>query len=90
MPLKKGSSRKTISTNIKEFKAGPRNKATARKSGKKAAQKQAEAVALKEARKSKKKPAAKAMKASAAASARNREGKPDKAPLRRKRNRGRS
>jgi hypothetical protein len=52
MPLTKGTSRATVSKNIKEFKAGPRNKATAKKSGKEAAQKQAIAVALKEKRKS--------------------------------------
>jgi hypothetical protein len=52
MPLKKGTSAKTVSKNIKEFKKGPRNKATARKSGKEAARKQAIAVALKEKRKS--------------------------------------
>ena len=52
MPLKKGSPKKTVSDNIREFKKGPRNKATAKKSGKASAQKQAVAVALKEARKS--------------------------------------
>lgn len=50
--------------------------------------KQAIAIGLSESGQSKKKK--KAPKASAAASARNREGKPDKAPMRKKRNKGRT
>jgi hypothetical protein len=54
-PLKKGSSKKTISKNIKEFSKGNTFKKTAAKSGKKQAQKQAVAVAFSKAGKSKKK-----------------------------------
>lgn len=50
MPMKKGKSRETISENIKEFHKGDRYKATKRKSGKKAADKQAVAAALNKAR----------------------------------------
>lgn len=53
MPLKKGSSRKTISQNIKEFHTGKTYASTAKKFGKKRANKQAVAVALNSARKSK-------------------------------------
>jgi len=53
MPLKKGSSRKTISKNIREFHAGKTFAKTARKFGKSRANKQAVAVALSTARKTK-------------------------------------
>lgn len=53
MPLKKGSSRKTISENIREFSGGKTYSHTARKFGKAKARKQAIAVALNQARKSK-------------------------------------
>ena len=52
MPLKKGSSRKTISSNIKEFHGGKTFKATKAKFGKAKADKQAEAAALSTARRS--------------------------------------
>lgn len=52
MPMKKGTSRETISKNIEEFHGGERYAATKRKSGKKAADKQAVAAALNEARES--------------------------------------
>ena len=52
MPLKAGKSRKVISENIKEFHGGKTYKKTARKFGKKAADRQAVAVALKSAGKS--------------------------------------
>lgn len=54
MPLKKGSSSKTISSNIKEFHTGKTYGATEAKFGKARADKQAVAVALNEARRSKK------------------------------------
>ena len=54
MPLKKGTSQKTVSSNIKEFHKGPTYAATKAKSGAEAANKQAVAVALKTARKSRK------------------------------------
>jgi hypothetical protein len=52
MPLKKGSSRKTISSNIKEFHGGKTFKATKAKFGKAKANKQAVAAALSTARRS--------------------------------------
>lgn len=52
MPLKKGKSRETISKNIEEFHDSDTYAATKRKSGKKAADKQAVAVALSTARES--------------------------------------
>jgi hypothetical protein len=55
MPLKKGASRKTISTNIRELKAGPQFERTSRNFGVKTARKQAVAIALDKARKSGKK-----------------------------------
>jgi hypothetical protein len=55
MPLKKGSSRKTVSTNISEFHTGKTYAKTRAKFGKRKADKQAVAVALSTARKSKKK-----------------------------------
>jgi hypothetical protein len=54
MPLKRGSSSKTISSNIKEFHTGKTYAATSAKFGKARANKQAVAVALSEARKSRK------------------------------------
>lgn len=54
MPLKKGTSRKTISENIGEFSGGKTYSRTAAKFGKAKARKQAVAVALNVARKSKK------------------------------------
>lgn len=51
MPLKKGSSRKTISQNIREFHSGKTYAKTRRKFGKTKANKQAVAVALNSARK---------------------------------------
>ena len=53
MPLKKGSSKKTVSANISEFHKGKTYAHTAGKFGKKRADKQAVAVALSTARKSK-------------------------------------
>ena len=50
MPLQRGSSRKTISTNIEELHQGKTYARTARKFGKKRANKQAEAIALSTAR----------------------------------------
>lgn len=55
MPLKKGSSKKTISKNISEFHKGKTYAATKRKFGAKRANAQAVAVAMSSARKSKKK-----------------------------------
>jgi hypothetical protein len=52
MPLIKGKSRKTVSTNIAEFHTGKTYAATAAKFGKKKADKQAVAVALETARRS--------------------------------------
>lgn len=54
MPLKKGSSRRTISNNIREFSGGKTYAETKAKSGNAKARKQAIAVALSTARKSKK------------------------------------
>jgi hypothetical protein len=52
MPLKKGKSKKTISSNISEFHKGKTFSHTAKKFGKATANKQAVAVALSTARKS--------------------------------------
>jgi O6-methylguanine-DNA--protein-cysteine methyltransferase len=52
MPLKKGSSQKTISSNIRELHGGKTYASTARKYGKAKANKQAVAIAMKEAGKS--------------------------------------
>jgi hypothetical protein len=52
MPLKAGTSRRTISQNISEFSKGGRFAKTARKFGAAKARKQAVAVALSQARKS--------------------------------------
>jgi hypothetical protein len=52
MPLKKGTSKATVSKNIKEFHTGKTFAHTAQKFGKERANKQAVAVALSEARKS--------------------------------------
>lgn len=52
MPLKKGTSRKTISENIREFRKGETYARTARKYGTERAKRQAIAVALSQARKS--------------------------------------
>lgn len=56
MPLKKGTSRRTISDNIREFHTGKTYAKTERKFGKDRADKQAVAAALSQSRKSKKKP----------------------------------
>jgi hypothetical protein len=53
MPLKSGSSKKTIGSNIKEFHKGQTYMSTMKKFGKSKADKQAVAVALDTARKSK-------------------------------------
>lgn len=53
MPLAKGTSRKVIARNIKEFSGGKTYSHTARKFGKEKARKQAIAVALSTARKKK-------------------------------------
>jgi hypothetical protein len=60
MPLKKGSSKKTVSKNISEFHKGKTYEKTAKKFGKEKANKQAIAVALSTARKSKHKKVARA------------------------------
>ncbi len=52
MPLKSGTSRKTISSNIVELHEGKQFDRTAKKFGKKVADKQAVAIALDQARKS--------------------------------------
>jgi hypothetical protein len=52
MPLKKGKSKKTISSNISEFHKGKTFAHTAAKFGKAKANKQAVAVAMSQARKS--------------------------------------
>lgn len=54
MPLKKGSSRKTVSKNISELHTGKTYAHTAAKFGKDKANKQAVAIAMSQARKSKK------------------------------------
>ena len=59
MPMKKGSSRKTISTNIKEFHGGKTYNASKAKFGKAKADKQAVAAAESTARRSGGKTAAK-------------------------------
>ena len=53
MPLKRGSSKKTVSKNISEFHKGATYERTRRKLGKTRADKQAVAVALETARRSK-------------------------------------
>lgn len=55
MPLKKGKSRKTVSSNIRELHTGQTYAHTAGKFGKKRADKQAVAIALKKAGKSRRK-----------------------------------
>ncbi len=55
MPLKKGKSKKTIKSNFHELRHGKQYKKTARKYGKKRAQKQMIAIVLKKAGKSRKK-----------------------------------
>ena len=55
MPLKKGTSRKTVSSNIAEFHRGPTYWKTREKFGKETADKQAIAAALSSARRSAKK-----------------------------------
>lgn len=52
MPLKKGYSQQTISSNIRELHGGKTYSHTAEKFGKSAANKQAVAIALSEARRS--------------------------------------
>ena len=52
MPLKKGKSKKTISSNIKELHKGKTFRRTSKKYGKAKAQKQAIAIAYSQARKS--------------------------------------
>lgn len=54
MPLKKGSSRKVVAENIREFSGGKTYQATKKKYGADKARRQAIAVALGSARKSKK------------------------------------
>lgn len=54
MPLKKGSSSKTVSSNIRELHSGETYSKTKKKFGKKKADKQAVAIALSQARKGKK------------------------------------
>lgn len=53
MPLKKGRSKSTLSQNIREFHKGKTYKRTAKKYGKKRANKQAVAVAYAQRRRSK-------------------------------------
>jgi hypothetical protein len=53
MPLKRGSSRETISENIREFRKGATFRRTKSKFGKERAEAQAIAVALSQARRSK-------------------------------------
>ena len=53
MPLARGTSRKTLSRNIRELHTGKTYARTARKSGKRAANKQAIAIAYAQRRKSK-------------------------------------
>jgi len=52
MPLKRGSSRKTVSSNIRELHKGPTYARTRRKFGAARANKQAVAIALSQKRKS--------------------------------------
>jgi hypothetical protein len=54
MPLKSGSSQKTISQNIRELHKGPQYERTKREHGKETADKQAVAAAMHKAGKSKK------------------------------------
>ena len=54
MPLKKGSSNKTVSSNIRELHTGKTHARTQAKSGKKAADRQSVAIALDQARRSRK------------------------------------
>lgn len=61
MPLKKGSSNKTISRNIKEIHKGQTYAKTAREFGKTKADKQAVAIAFSQAKRNKNKKIAKAM-----------------------------
>ena len=70
MPMLKGKSRKTISTNIKEFHGGKTFKATKAKFGKAKADKQAVAAALSTDRRSRGKTAAKKKAAKKSARAR--------------------
>lgn len=65
MPLKKGRSQKTISSNIKELHGGETYRKTRQKSGKKKADKQAVAIAMSEAGLSRKKKKKKAKKSAA-------------------------
>lgn len=55
MPLKGGSSKKTVSANIRELRQGKTYAHTAEKFGKEKAQKQSVAIALSEVRKARKK-----------------------------------
>lgn len=55
MPLKKGKSQKVVSTNIRELHGGKTYAHTASKFGKKRADRQAVAIALKKAGKSRRK-----------------------------------
>lgn len=55
MPLEEGTSKRTISENIREFHHGPTFEHTKRKFGKRRAQRQAIAAAESEARRSKRK-----------------------------------
>ena len=53
MPLKKGTSKATVSSNIREFHTGKTYAATKKKFGKKTADRQAVAAALSQKRRSK-------------------------------------
>lgn len=78
MPLKPGSSRETVSENIREFHKGPSFAHTESKFGKKDADKQAVAVALETARKTKR---AKGGKVHSGPIIGNTGGRADKVPL---------